>query len=363
MPPVSTPVGSASADPLDRFVAEVFASLPRRDQRRWAATYLRGLLIDAPRKSVRTMCDHLRDADEQALQQFVNQSPWDPGPVRRRLAIRVARELQPTTWVVQEFVIPKTGTASAGVQRAYVPKLGRTIGCQLGVVLAMVRPGCALPVNWRLALPRCWAQDAERRLRARVPPEEQPWPSWRLALQMIDDLLGWGVEPVTVLVDAPATPALCTELDARQLYHVVQEPSWGHAAASTTRHTAFVLRKGAEGRSRFVASLAGEPPGWTLLEWPLGSTTPVACWRSNLPPRATPQAVARVTRTTAVVEAMLAELRDEVGLEDFSGRSWSGWHHHVTLVSACQAFRELARSDVRLAPGSANGSAHAVLGS
>lgn len=354
---------AAAADPIERFVAEAFASLPRRDQRRWAAVYLRGLLIEAPCKSARTMSGCLDAGDEQGLQQFVNQSPWDWGPVRRDLAHRAARDLQPTTWVVREVVIPKTGRTSAGVHRLFVPELGRSICCQLGVMLAMVGPGGALPVNWRLALPSCWADDAARRTRAHVPAGERPRPSWELGLEMIDELLGWGIAPGTVLVDAPAVPALWEELDARRLYYVVHEPSWGRASPATVRRQAsFVLRRRAEGGTRFVASLAEEPPGWTLLEWPLGSPTPLRRWHSNFPARATPQAMAQVTLAADAVDAMLGELRDEVGLDDFRGRSWSGWHHHVTLVSACQAFRRLVRSDVRSAPRSAHGSAHAVLG-
>ncbi|MFF9458943.1 transposase [Streptomyces flaveolus] len=67
---------------LSEFVAQVFGSLPRRDQRRWGECYLRGLMLDSRRKSVQPMAEHLLDGNLQALQQFVNQSPWDPLPVR-----------------------------------------------------------------------------------------------------------------------------------------------------------------------------------------------------------------------------------------------------------------------------------------
>ena len=79
---------------LVAFATEVFEPLARADQRRWGEVYLRGLMLDGKRKSIQPMAARLArgapDADayalEQALQQFVNQSPWDPAAVRRRLA-------------------------------------------------------------------------------------------------------------------------------------------------------------------------------------------------------------------------------------------------------------------------------------
>ncbi|WP_199835774.1 MULTISPECIES: transposase, partial [unclassified Streptomyces] len=67
---------------LAEFVADVFGSLPRRGQRRWGVCYLRGLMLDGRCKSIQPMAERLPDGNMQALQQFVNQSPWDWLPVR-----------------------------------------------------------------------------------------------------------------------------------------------------------------------------------------------------------------------------------------------------------------------------------------
>ena len=104
---------------LTAFAEDLFASIPRKDQRRWGQAYLRGLLLDGKRKSVQPMATRLAkgdpqadaDALEQALQQFVNQSPWDPVPVRRRLAERMVAAIQPATWVIDE-----TGGAPRGAE-------------------------------------------------------------------------------------------------------------------------------------------------------------------------------------------------------------------------------------------------------
>src|SRR5205823_248557 len=93
---------------LEGFVGELLADLPRRDQRAWAAVYLRGLLLDGDRKSIQPMAERLEAIDhksgegradyEQALQQFVNQSTWPAEAVRDRLqrwlAARVGRRGQ-----------------------------------------------------------------------------------------------------------------------------------------------------------------------------------------------------------------------------------------------------------------------------
>src|SRR5215216_5681213 len=87
---------------LVEFAGEMFEPMQRSDQRRWGEVYLRGLMLDGRRKSIEPMAARLLDGDEQCLQQFVNQSPWEWAPVRRRLARRMQRELRPEAWVVDD---------------------------------------------------------------------------------------------------------------------------------------------------------------------------------------------------------------------------------------------------------------------
>src|SRR4029450_5658015 len=102
---------------LTAFAEDLLDSIPRKDQRRWGQTYLRGLLLDGKRKSIEPMAARLTKgapqadayAVEQALQQFVNQSPWDPTPVRRRLAQRMATAIAPAAWVIGGNAFPKFG--------------------------------------------------------------------------------------------------------------------------------------------------------------------------------------------------------------------------------------------------------------
>ena len=138
---------------LVEFSGEMFASMPRKDQRRWGEVYLRGLMLDGKRKSIEPMAARLADGDEQCLQQFVNQSPWDAVAVRRALARRMSRELAPEAWVIDDTGFPKFGKMSVGVARQYSGALGKVGNCQIGVSInaasemrrARLTGGCSSP--------------------------------------------------------------------------------------------------------------------------------------------------------------------------------------------------------------------------
>ncbi len=98
---------------LALYVADVFASVPRKDQRAKGDCYLRGLMLDGRRKSIQAMASRLPDGNEQNLQQFVNQSTWDPVPVQRRIAERMLPLINPTAWVIDDVSVPKDGRISA----------------------------------------------------------------------------------------------------------------------------------------------------------------------------------------------------------------------------------------------------------
>lgn len=102
---------------LVEFGEEMFESIPRKDQRRWGECYLRGLMLDGKRKSIEPMAARLEDGDEQCLQQFVNQSPWDEVAVRRALVRRMSEELSVEAWVIDDTGFPKFGKMSVGVAR------------------------------------------------------------------------------------------------------------------------------------------------------------------------------------------------------------------------------------------------------
>ena len=186
---------------LVRFAGEMFEPMVRRDQRRWGEVYLRGLMLDGKRKSIEPMAARLEDGDEQCLQQFVNQSPWRWEPVRERLAVRMSAVIAPEAWVIDDTGFAKFGVQSVGVARQYCGALGKVANCQIGVSINAVTAQASCPLDWRLFLPAEWDADP-RRAACRVPDDVGHRPKWQLALDMIDELIGWGIEPAPVLGDS-----------------------------------------------------------------------------------------------------------------------------------------------------------------
>ncbi|MGW7688704.1 IS701 family transposase, partial [Streptomyces asiaticus] len=187
---------------LALYVADVFASVPRKDQRAKGDCYLRGLMLDGRRKSIQAMASRLPDGNEQNLQQFVNQSTWDPAPVQRRICERMLPLVNPTAWVIDDVSLPKDGRMSVAVAPQYCGALGKRANCQVAVSVHAASDTASCPLQWRLFLPKEWAADTDRRTVTRIPPEAGHREKWRLALDMLDTLAGWGMRPPVVVADA-----------------------------------------------------------------------------------------------------------------------------------------------------------------
>ena len=129
---------------------------------------------------------------------------------------------------------------------------------------------------------------------------------------------------------------------------------WAQARAGEFRKVSW--REGSKGRlsSRFAAwrvrpahklSAGKEPlaPCWLLVEWPEGEAAPTKYFFSNLPEATSLRQLVRTAKGRWWVEHSYKELKDELGLDHFEGRSWRGWQHHVTLVMLAYAFLVLQR--------------------
>jgi SRSO17 transposase len=398
------PVSGLSAKQLARvrgglieFAAEMFESMARKDQRRWGEVYLRGLMLDGKRKSIEPMAARLADGDEQCLQQFVNQSPWEWQPVRRALAARMSRELSPRAWVIDDTGFPKQGKLSVGVARQYCGALGKVGNCQLGVSINAVTEQASCPIDWRLFIPESWdEQDAfnrKRRAQAHLPDDVAHQPKWKLVLEMIDELRAWGLAPPVLLGDGAYgdITELRTGLSDREIAYVLdvkaatsaypesvvpKTPEWsGRGRPTLARYRAdpsslrdlalaadagsavqITWREGTRGpmSSRFLALRvrpantglrnAAHAAGtelevcWLLAEWPVDKDQPTKYWLSNLPADTPIDELAGLAKLRWRIEQDYRELKDALGLDHFEGRSWRGWHHHVTLVSVAHGF-------------------------
>jgi SRSO17 transposase len=388
---------------LGEFAGEMFASMARKDQRRWGEVYLRGLMLDGKRKSIEPMAERLPDGDEQCLQQFVNQSPWDEVAVRRALARRMSRELSSEAWVIDDTGFPKFGKMSVGVARQYSGALGKVGNCQIGVSINAATEDASCPLDWRLYIPDEWDEQSEfnlaRRKKAGLPEDLHHTEKWRLALEMIDELIAWGIKPPPLLGDGAYgdTTELRTGVEERGLEYVLdvkggtsaygedvkpeqpdRQPGRGRPPALRYRQDPSSLkqlalaagkqaavtvtwREGTRGKmnSRFLAlrvrpanielrraaHKAGEelPVRWLVCEWPSKEPEPTKYWLSNLPADTPLKQLVRLAKMRFRIEQDYRELKDGLGLDHFEGRTYRGWNHHVTLVSVAQAFLTLER--------------------
>ncbi|MCX5307428.1 MULTISPECIES: IS701 family transposase [Streptomyces] len=368
---------------LAGFTERLFGHLPRADQRRWARVYLQGLLTTPGKKSVRRLAASVTESPtaSQSLQQFINASPWDWNPARTEL-LRWVEERHPVrAWTIGQVCFPKRGEHSVGVHRRFDPVAGRIVNCQLGFCLFLSLDGMSVPVDWRLALPEAWVADPVLRRRARISPEAVHQTPEALVLELVDSIaartssarppvvadfsrLGGAAALIGVLgrrghdflVSVPPTLAVRTAA----LNHGVdpaRTPGRGETTAGdfarlgNTSHPYTTPLAGPAVRSqrqRIHSALVGLPDGD-----PVGRGTqqiyrlfgerrpgrrgggPV--WLTNMN-RHRMDDLLHLVRLSARSTAVLGSLADEFGLLDFEGRSFPGWHHHMTLMSAAYAY-------------------------
>jgi SRSO17 transposase len=171
------------------------------------------------------MAARLPEGNEQSLQQFLNQSPWDWFPLWRQMARRVERSFAPAVaWIIDDTGFPKKGEHSVGVARQYSGTLGKTANCQIAVSLHRTDSRGSAPLGFRLYLPREWTDDPARCRAAGVPEEISFQPNWRLALALLDEALDWGLpKPPVVLAEASygEVTAFREELEQRGLVYAV----------------------------------------------------------------------------------------------------------------------------------------------
>src|SRR6516165_3491327 len=190
---------------LDELMPDRLGNVTRR---RWAEAYLRGLLLDGHRKSVEPMAQRLRATDgsardyAQALQQFLNQSPWEDRPVRDRLARRVVATVGTGGFViVDDTGFPKQGAHSVGVARQYSGTLGKVGNCQVAVTLQYATGQEVFALDADLYLPEEWGTDRARLAAAGVPAGLGYRPKWQIALALLGRARANGVDGV-VLADS-----------------------------------------------------------------------------------------------------------------------------------------------------------------
>lgn len=373
---------------LETFLRDLLEAVGRSERRHWGSLYVRGLLLNGERKSIEPMAHRLPDGNVQALQQFIGQSPWDPMPMRRRLAERMSRELVPAhAWIFDDTGFPKKGDHSVGVARQYSGTLGKVGNCQVAVSLNLATDDACMPLNFTLYLPESWTNDLSRMKQARIPEGTSFKTKWQLALDLIDESLCWDVpkgvivsdifygkinefrqalierelpyvveiESRTIVFDEPdvrgrkkGRPKKNTKKEKRKILSVKEFaknlPSW--------RFKTIRWREGSKGRmvSRFAAIRVQPAHGhsekdtklpprqWLLIEWPAKQEEPSKFWFSSLLPQVGLRRLVRLAKIRWWVEQNYQQQKEELGLDHYEGRGFLGWHHHVTMNMIAYGF-------------------------
>ncbi len=177
---------------LAAFLDVVVGTLGNARRRRWCEAYVRGVLLDGQRKSIEPMAVRLKKIEEgeedyeQALQQFINQSPWDEQAVLDSLQTWVGRQFGTDGYLILDDTgFPKQGQHSVGVARQYTGTLGKVASCQVAVTLQLATNREVLGLDARLYLPQAWSDDHERCEKSGIPADVPYQPKWQLALAML----------------------------------------------------------------------------------------------------------------------------------------------------------------------------------
>ena len=383
---------------LAGFVGEVAAGLSLVRQRENALLYVRGLVEQGGRKSLQPTLFRLEEtpARYESMQQFLADSPWDPAALVRACAERVGPEIGVTAWVVDDTGIAKDGRHSPGVKRQYSGTLGKIGNCQIAVSVHAVGVQGTLPLGFALYLPEEWCADRERRRKAKIPEQVVFQTKPQLAASLVERASGWRLPAAPILADCAYgdNTAFRTGLQTLEREYVVAVSTQACVYGAETSF-AVPARQGMTGRPRSVArpdrepesvgalakrlpadawktlpcrtTPAGEdvegrfafvrvvathpvrndqqPPRqeWLIVEWAADAEAPSDYWLSNLAADTEPERLARLARLRWTIELDYRQLKGELGLDHYEGRSYAGFHHHCALVTCAHAFLTLER--------------------
>ncbi|MGH7899991.1 MAG: IS701 family transposase [Candidatus Binatia bacterium] len=400
------------AEQFEEYVKTLGDAIGHADRRKPLREYLTGLLLAGERKSVEPMAAKIDPlhvpARHQSMHHFVANAPWKERAVlevAREYALgQLERHSPVAAWAIDDTGMPKKGTHSVGVAHQYCGVLGKSENCQVAVTISLVNNTMSVPCAYRLYLPESWARNRARRAEARIPAEVRFRTKWEIALEEVDQMLTDGLPQAPVVADAGY--GVITEfrdgITARGLSYAVgiskqttvwppgREPLPPRSSKKKRRgRPARLLRRGAEHRpvsvldlakrlpptqwrsiawregtrgtmrSRFAVvrvrpahrdNLRSTPrePEWLVIEWPRSQPEPTKYWLSTAPQTAPVEDLIGLIKIRWRIERDFEELKDEIGLDHFEGRSWRGFHHHGALSIAAYAF--LAAERARLSP-------------
>ena len=359
---------------------------------------MHGVFSDSDRKSMQAMLTRVTEpVSYQAFQHFITHAPWDADRIWRRL-LEILPERRGVL-ILDGTSFPKQGLHSVGVARQYCGALGKIANCQVAVTAALWTGTRAWLLGALLYLPQSWIEDASRRAAAGIPGRASFQEKWRQALTLIRRARAAGLGVTAVVADAEfgditafrrtlhqwrlpyalgvsrhltvfrGTPAVhippssrtgrprsqlvlmkgTRPLTVRAVALALPARAWrrvtwrnGLNRPWAARFAALRVTPANEWRNRRLA-----PEVWLLCEQDLGLTPRIKYFFVSLPATASLTQLVRLAHQRWAIEQQYQELKTELGLDHFEGRSYPGWHHHVVLTAIAYAFlqRERMRPD------------------
>jgi SRSO17 transposase len=383
---------------LERFLKPFLAQLGHKARRQMCSIYVSGLIGPGDRKSIQPMAERLAAGDYDQLHHFIAAGIWDAKPVETELLVQADKLVggSDAVLVIDDTAIPKKGMHSVGVAAQYASALGKTANCQTLVSLTLARGEVPVVLALRLFLPESWTGDRTRLDRAGVPAEYRTARTKpELALLEIDRAIAAGVRFGCVLADAGygLSAPFRQGLTARQLAWAVGIPRhlkvypadvqmiWPVAKRGRPRqrHVPDILsipaeemltkarwhtiswRTGTKGKlkARFAAvrvRVADGPPqrirdkgqqhlpgdeAWLIGEHRVSGEKKY--YLANLSAKTDLRTLAAAIKARWICEQAHQQMKEELGLDHFEGRSWQGLHRHALMTMIAYAFLQHRR--------------------
>ena len=385
-------------DEVTRWLAPFLARLGHKRRRQMCPLYVSGLLGPGERKSIEPMAARLAPDRYDRLHHFISSGVWDAGPLEEELARQADGMVggPEAVLVIDDTALPKKGRHSVGVAPQYASALGKTANCQTLVSLTLARDEVPVAVGLRLFLPESWTANPDRMEHAGVP---EIWRSARtkpaMALEEIDRLTAAGVRFGTVLADAGygLSAPFRQGLSARKLRWAVGIPKHQKVYPADVSLIFPVAGRGRPRKNPIpdTLSIAAETmladASWTSLSWRVGTKGPLEAafaatrirvadaepqnildkgqqhmpgeeawligelrssgerkyYLSNLPGDTDLKTLAASIKARWVCEQAHQQMKEELGLDHFEGRSWQGLHRHALMTMIAYAFLQHRR--------------------
>lgn len=384
---------------LEVWLTPFLAALRHKTRMRVCPAYIAGLIGPGDRKSVQPMAARTSEFGYDQLHHFVADGVWDSAPLEAALLKEADRLVgdEAGYLVIDDTALPKKGSHSVGVAAQYASSLGKTANCQSLVSVTLASGEVPVMVGLRLFLPENWTQNAGRMERARVPKERQAARTKpEIAIEEIDRVIASGTRFGCILADAgygssgpfrqalsergllwavgmsrrqnvyPADTGLIFPEAAtgrRRKYHVpdrtavsaekmLAEEKWkqiswrrGTKGKLTCKFAACRVRVADGHRHRMrdgrVQAMPGDQEVWLVGE--RRTSGEQKYYLSNLPADADLKMLASAIKARWICEQAHQQLKEELGLDHFEGRSWTGLHRHCLMAMIAFAFLQSQR--------------------